>query len=148
MSAIPREELSRRLRRGFERFKFTVNAEIVWQSQKKWGRVQLRSGGNGSESIIPGAAAARRQSGVRGSGGRNWFGTQALRPKFAEQTVSVKARGNRRAILRLAPLAQDGDPKWIADFSASGMALRAIVSQRFRRANTAHLSRWATLFRS
>ena len=39
MSAIPREELSRRLRRGFERFKFTVNAEIVWQSQKKWGRV-------------------------------------------------------------------------------------------------------------
>jgi hypothetical protein len=39
LSAIPREELSRRLRRGFERFKFTVNAEIVWQSQKKWGRV-------------------------------------------------------------------------------------------------------------
>ena len=39
LSAIPREELSRRLRRGFERFKFTVNAELVWQSQKKWGRV-------------------------------------------------------------------------------------------------------------
>jgi hypothetical protein len=39
LSAIPREELSRRLRRGFERFKFTLSAEIAWQSQKKWGRV-------------------------------------------------------------------------------------------------------------
>jgi len=39
LSAIPREELSRRLRRGFERFKFTVNAEVAWESQKKWGRV-------------------------------------------------------------------------------------------------------------
>jgi hypothetical protein len=39
LSAIPREELSRRLRRGFERFKFTVKAEVVWQSQKKWGQV-------------------------------------------------------------------------------------------------------------
>jgi hypothetical protein len=39
LSAIPREELSRRLRRGFERFKFTVKAEVVWQSHKKWGHV-------------------------------------------------------------------------------------------------------------
>jgi hypothetical protein len=39
LTAIPREELSRRLRRGFERFKFTVQAEVVWQSQKKWGHV-------------------------------------------------------------------------------------------------------------
>lgn len=39
MSAIPREELSRRLRRQFTRFKFEVNAEVVWQSRRSWGRI-------------------------------------------------------------------------------------------------------------
>ena len=39
MSAIPRQELSRRLRRQFARFQFEVNAEVVCESNKEWGRV-------------------------------------------------------------------------------------------------------------
>ena len=39
MSAIPRNELSRRLRRQFERFQFEVNAEVTWQSRRMWGRI-------------------------------------------------------------------------------------------------------------
>ena len=39
LSRIPREELSRRLHRQFRRFKFQVNAEVVWQARQSWGRV-------------------------------------------------------------------------------------------------------------
>ena len=39
MSAIPREELSRRLRRKFTRFKFEVKTELEWQSKRVWSRV-------------------------------------------------------------------------------------------------------------
>lgn len=39
MSAIPRVELTRRLRRQFERFKFEVKTQVVWESGKAWGRV-------------------------------------------------------------------------------------------------------------
>jgi hypothetical protein len=39
LSAIPCNELSRRLRRQFERFQFEVNAEVAWQSRKVWGRI-------------------------------------------------------------------------------------------------------------
>jgi len=39
LSAIPRMELSRRLRREFERFKFEVKTFVIWQSGKAWGRV-------------------------------------------------------------------------------------------------------------
>lgn len=39
MSAIPRNELSRRLRRQFERFQFEVKAEVICQSRKTWGQV-------------------------------------------------------------------------------------------------------------
>jgi PilZ domain len=39
LSAIPRQELSRRLRRQFARFQFEVNAEVVCDSNKEWGRI-------------------------------------------------------------------------------------------------------------
>ena len=39
MNPIPRRELSRRLRREFARYQFRVEAEILWQSRKIWGRV-------------------------------------------------------------------------------------------------------------
>lgn len=39
MSAIPRVELTRRLRRQFERFKFEVRTQVAWESGKAWGRV-------------------------------------------------------------------------------------------------------------
>jgi PilZ domain-containing protein len=46
LSAIPREELSRRLRRQFARFTFQVKAEVVWQAGTSWGRVtDLSRGG-------------------------------------------------------------------------------------------------------
>jgi hypothetical protein len=39
LSAIPCDELSRRLRRQFDRFQFEVNAEVSWRSGKSWGRL-------------------------------------------------------------------------------------------------------------
>lgn len=39
VNPISRRELSRRLRREFARYQFRVEAEIVWQSRKIWGRV-------------------------------------------------------------------------------------------------------------
>jgi hypothetical protein len=38
-TAIPREELFQRLRRSFTRYQFRVQAEMVWQSRRAWGRV-------------------------------------------------------------------------------------------------------------
>jgi hypothetical protein len=38
-SPIPREELFDRLRRSFTRYQFRVQAELVWQSRRAWGRV-------------------------------------------------------------------------------------------------------------
>jgi hypothetical protein len=39
VNPIPRRELSRRLRRESARYRFSVAAEITWQSRKVWGRV-------------------------------------------------------------------------------------------------------------
>jgi PilZ domain-containing protein len=39
LSAIPRVELGRRLRREFERFQFEVRTQAVWESGTTWGRV-------------------------------------------------------------------------------------------------------------
>jgi hypothetical protein len=37
--AIPREELFERLRRASTRYQFRVQAELIWDERRKWGRV-------------------------------------------------------------------------------------------------------------
>lgn len=39
VSPIPREELFERLRRSSTRYQFRVQAELIWQSRRAWGRV-------------------------------------------------------------------------------------------------------------